>query len=180
LEVNPGNGARISALPPHIAGRFPAHKPRKHPTSNIERPTSNSGTDTGPWMFDVGCWMLGVLFFRFRGPRRAKSLSGNSLPLLRRRRDPPRPSDAPCVPEPQIGPLTPALSPSEGERENRRQLSGETRFRGRSRRRYSKYHRAGRPVDSQPRTPALRIGAGPEARAPGPILRFPMRRRAGN
>jgi hypothetical protein len=35
-------------------------------------------------------------------------------------------------PEPQgkDGPLTPALSPSEGERGNRRQVSGETRFRG--------------------------------------------------
>src|ERR1035438_9501187 len=58
----------------------PAPEPRKHPTSNIERPTSNNGADPGLWMFDVRCWMLGVLAFRFRGPRREKSLSGNSLP----------------------------------------------------------------------------------------------------
>ena len=42
----------------------------------------------------------------------------------------PRHSDARCVPEPQVGPLTPTLSPSEGERGNRRQLSGEPGFRG--------------------------------------------------
>jgi hypothetical protein len=46
----------------------------------------------------------------------------------------PRHSDALCAPEPQDGPLTPALSPSEGERGNRRQLSGEPRFRGRENR----------------------------------------------
>jgi hypothetical protein len=41
--------------------------------------------------------------------------------------------DALCGPEPQgnSGPLTPAISPSEGERENRRQLPGESRSRGR-------------------------------------------------
>ena len=43
----------------------------------------------------------------------------------------PRPFDALCGPEPQVGPLTPALSPSEGERGNRRQLSGKPRFRSR-------------------------------------------------
>jgi hypothetical protein len=59
---------------------LPAPEPRKHPTSNIERPTSNNGADTGLWMFDVRCWMLGVLALQFRGPRREKSLSGNSLP----------------------------------------------------------------------------------------------------
>jgi nucleoside-diphosphate-sugar epimerase len=42
----------------------------------------------------------------------------------------PRQFDALCAPEPQGkgGPLTPALSPSEGERGNRRQLSGESRL----------------------------------------------------
>ena len=46
----------------------------------------------------------------------------------------PRPFDALCAPEPerQNGPLTPALSPSEGERGNRRQFSGEPRFMGRA------------------------------------------------
>ena len=45
-----------------------------------------------------------------------------------------RPFDALCGPEPkgQNGPLTPALSPSEGQRGNRRQLSGEPRFMGRT------------------------------------------------
>jgi ceramide glucosyltransferase len=45
-----------------------------------------------------------------------------------------RPFDALCGPEPkgQDGPLTPALSPSEGERGNRRQVSGEPRFMGRA------------------------------------------------
>jgi hypothetical protein len=45
----------------------------------------------------------------------------------------PRQFDALCAAEPQgkSGPLTPGLSPSEGERENRRQLSGEPRFMGR-------------------------------------------------
>lgn len=43
----------------------------------------------------------------------------------------PRHSDAHCVPELQVGPLSPALSPSDGERGNRRQLSGEPRFMGR-------------------------------------------------
>jgi len=47
----------------------------------------------------------------------------------------PRHSDALCTPEPQVGPLSPALSPSEGERGNRRQFSGEPRFRGRARER---------------------------------------------
>ena len=42
----------------------------------------------------------------------------------------PRQFDALCAPEPQgkSGPLTPALSPSEGERGNRQQVSGEPRF----------------------------------------------------
>jgi ceramide glucosyltransferase len=46
----------------------------------------------------------------------------------------PRPFDALCGLEPkgQNGPLTPALSPSEGERGNRRQFSGEPRFMGRA------------------------------------------------
>ena len=50
---------------------------------------------------------------------------------------PPRQFDALCAAEPQGkgGPLTPALSPSEGERENRRQLSGGRRFMGRGNRR---------------------------------------------
>ena len=39
--------------------------------------------------------------------------------------------DALCAPEPQDGPITPALSPSEGERGNRRQISGEPTFMGR-------------------------------------------------
>jgi hypothetical protein len=43
----------------------------------------------------------------------------------------PQHSDTLCAPEPPAGPLTPALSPSEGERKNRRQLSGEARFMGR-------------------------------------------------
>jgi ceramide glucosyltransferase len=45
-----------------------------------------------------------------------------------------RPFDALCGPEPkgQNGPLTPALSPSEEERGNRRQFSGEPRFMGRA------------------------------------------------
>ena len=45
----------------------------------------------------------------------------------------PRQTDALCALEPQGKdvPLTPALSPSEGERGNRRQISGEARFRGR-------------------------------------------------
>jgi hypothetical protein len=40
--------------------------------------------------------------------------------------------DALYAPEPpgKVGPLTPALSPSEGERENRRKLSGKPRFIG--------------------------------------------------
>jgi len=37
-------------------------------------------------------------------------------------------ANAPCAPEAQDGPLTPALSHSEGERENRRQVSDETGF----------------------------------------------------
>jgi hypothetical protein len=40
--------------------------------------------------------------------------------------------DALCGPEPQVGPLAPALSPSEGERGNRWQPSGKPRFRGRA------------------------------------------------
>jgi cellulose synthase/poly-beta-1,6-N-acetylglucosamine synthase-like glycosyltransferase len=46
----------------------------------------------------------------------------------------PRPFDALCGPEPkdQNGPLTPALSPSEGERGNRRQFSGDPRIMGRA------------------------------------------------
>jgi transcription-repair coupling factor len=58
--------------------------------------------------------------------------SDGPFPLTPRERTP-RPSDALCAPEPQGkgGPLTPALSPSEGERENRRQVSGEPRFMGR-------------------------------------------------
>ena len=40
-----------------------------------------------------------------------------------------------CAHEPQAGPLTPALSPSEGERGSDRQISGELRFRGRENRR---------------------------------------------
>jgi endonuclease/exonuclease/phosphatase family metal-dependent hydrolase len=45
----------------------------------------------------------------------------------------PQPFEAFCAPEPQGkgGPLTPTLSPSEGERGNRRQLSSEPRFMGR-------------------------------------------------
>jgi hypothetical protein len=45
-----------------------------------------------------------------------------------------RPFDALCGPEPkgQNGPLTPALSPSEEERGNRRQFSGKPRFMGRA------------------------------------------------
>jgi len=62
------------------ANGLPAHEPRKHPTSNIERPTSKDGAATASWMLDVGCWLLGVLILRFRGPRREKLLSGNSLP----------------------------------------------------------------------------------------------------
>jgi hypothetical protein len=54
---------------------------------------------------------------------------GTPSPLLEERT--PRHSDALCAPEPQDGPLTPALSPSEGERENRRQLCGKPRFMGR-------------------------------------------------
>ena len=45
----------------------------------------------------------------------------------------PRHSDALCAPESQVGPLTPTLSPSEGEREKHRQLSGESGFIGRRR-----------------------------------------------
>ena len=40
----------------------------------------------------------------------------------------PRHSDAFCAPESQVGPLTPTLSPSEGEREKHRQFSGESGF----------------------------------------------------
>jgi hypothetical protein len=49
----------------------------------------------------------------------------------------PRHFDALCAPEPkcQNGPLTPALSLSEGERGNPRPLSGETRFMGRAKER---------------------------------------------
>jgi hypothetical protein len=38
-----------------------------------------------------------------------------------------RPFDALCAPEPQVGPLTTALSPLEGEKENRRQVIGDSR-----------------------------------------------------
>jgi hypothetical protein len=58
--------------------------------------------------------------------------AGSLSPLEERGRErPPRPLDALCAPEPpgKDGPLTPALSPSEGERENRRQVS--SRFMGR-------------------------------------------------
>ena len=55
------------------ANGLPAHEPRKHPTYK-------DGAATASWMLDVGCWLLGVLILRFRGPRREKLLSGNSLP----------------------------------------------------------------------------------------------------
>ena len=64
----------------------------------------------------------------------SSSISVNPREMLERkplRERSPRHSDALSVPEPQVRPLTPALSPSEGERGNRRQLSGEPRFRGR-------------------------------------------------
>jgi carbon starvation protein len=64
---------------------------------------------------------------------REQRASGFPSPPLEERAGERRPqhSDALCAPEPPVGPLTPALSPSEGERGNRRQLSGEPSFMGR-------------------------------------------------
>ena len=75
-------GSKAGKVPSGGFSPCPAPEPRKHPTSNIERPTSNECADAGHWMFDVGCWMLDVLALRFRGPRRAKSLPGDSHPAL--------------------------------------------------------------------------------------------------
>jgi hypothetical protein len=67
----PGAHPRNRSCP--TSGETAAPEPRKHPTSNLERPTPNNGADTGLWMFDV-------LVLRFRGPRREKSVSGDSPP----------------------------------------------------------------------------------------------------
>ncbi len=66
----------------------------------------------------------------FRADRRAVAPLGSLT--AESGESPPRPFDALCAHEPQAGPLTPALSPSEGERGNHRQISGEPRFRNKT------------------------------------------------
>ena len=60
--------------------------------------------------------------------------STDQTPAMLARERTPRQIDALCGPEPEGkgGPLSPALSPSEGERGNTRQLSGESGFMGRA------------------------------------------------
>ena len=49
------------------------HKPREHPTSNIQRPTSIGWAKGSPGVFDVGCGMLDVPLFPLKRPKDARS-----------------------------------------------------------------------------------------------------------